>query len=214
MVIFWDFDGVIKDSVQAKSEAFGNLFAQFGNELSRRVIEHHESNGGISRFEKIPIYLGWSGVRVTPEITKDYLDKFSKLVKNKVIESNWVPGVLEVIQNRKINESSFIITATPQDEIEEIINKLELTPFFQKIIGAPTMKSDAVKNTLETFCLNAHEAILIGDSISDFQAAKNNNITFVLRKTTLNIGLQKKLDCIMIDDFLDNCWYSLNQKMN
>ena len=58
MIIFWDFDGVIKDSVQIKSKAFGNLFAQFGNIISKRVIEHHESNGGMSRFEKIPIYLG------------------------------------------------------------------------------------------------------------------------------------------------------------
>ena len=125
MIIFWDFDGVIKDSVQIKSKAFGNLFAQFGNKISKRVIEHHESNGGMSRFEKIPIYLGWSGVRVTPELIEEYLNKFSILVKSKVIESDWVPGVLEVMQNKKINQLWFIVTATPQDEIEEIINQIK-----------------------------------------------------------------------------------------
>jgi phosphoglycolate phosphatase-like HAD superfamily hydrolase len=214
MIIFWDFDGVIKDSVQIKSKAFGNLFAQFGNKISKRVIEHHESNGGMSRFEKIPIYLGWSGVRVTPELIEEYLNKFSILVKSKVIESDWVPGVLEVMQNKKINQLWFIVTATPQDEIEEIINHLELNAFFQKIIGAPIMKSDAIKSILQSFSFEANDAIMIGDSISDYQAAVKNNVTFILRKTTLNKGLQKKLDCIMIDDFLDNCWDSFNQNSN
>jgi len=214
MIIFWDFDGVIKDSVQIKSKAFGNLFAQFGNIISKRVIEHHESNGGMSRFEKIPIYLGWSGVRVTPELIEEYLNKFSILVKSKVIESDWVPGVLEVMQNKKINQLWFIVTATPQDEIEEIINHLELNAFFQKIIGAPIMKSDAIKSILQSFSFEANDAIMIGDSISDYQAAVKNNVTFILRKTTLNKGLQKKLDCIMIDDFLDNCWDSFNQNSN
>jgi len=208
MIIFWDFDGVIKDSVQIKSKAFGNLFAQFGNKISKRVIEHHESNGGMSRFEKIPIYLGWSGVRVTPELIEEYLNKFSILVKSKVIESDWVPGVLEVMQNKKINQLWFIVTATPQDEIEEIINHLELNAFFQKIIGAPIMKSDAIKSILQSFSFEANDAIMIGDSISDYQAAVKNNVTFILRKTNLNKGLQKKLECIMIDDFLDNCWDS------
>ena len=48
MVIFWDFDGVIKDSVKVKSTAFGELFAPFGEDIVNRVIEHHEANSGIS----------------------------------------------------------------------------------------------------------------------------------------------------------------------
>ena len=131
-----------------------------------------------------------------------------------MIESDWVPGVLEVMQNKKINQLWFIVTATPQDEIEEIINHLELNAFFQKIIGAPIMKSDAIKSILQSFSFEANDAIMIGDSISDYQAAVKNNVTFILRKTTLNKGLQKKLDCIMIDDFLDNCWDSFNQNSN
>ena len=34
-VIFWDFDGVIKDSVSVKSDAFVQLFLPFGKQISK-----------------------------------------------------------------------------------------------------------------------------------------------------------------------------------
>jgi len=212
MVIFWDFDGVIKDSVEVKSKAFGELFSPFGFDIVKKIIDHHEENSGMSRFEKIPIYLGWLGVKVTPELIEEYLNKFSILVKSRVVDSNWVPGVLELIQNRTNKQFSFLISATPQDELEEIVNTLELTMFFHKIIGSPTNKSDAIQNILEDFGLETNEVILIGDSTGDYQAAVENNISFVLRKTSLNKGLQKQLDCIMIDNFLGKSWDSFKQK--
>jgi phosphoglycolate phosphatase-like HAD superfamily hydrolase len=213
MVIFWDFDGVIKDSVQAKSDAFRELFFAFGVDVVKRIIDHHEANSGMSRFEKIPIYLVWSGCELTPELYEKYLILFSKMVESKVVESNWVPGVLELIKNRTNEQFSFLISATPQDELEKIINTIELTEFFHKIVGAPNNKSDAIKDILEDFGLKPNEAILIGDSLTDYQAAFENNISFVLRKTPLNIGLQKQLDCIMIKNFLGKSWDSFKQKI-
>ena len=121
MVIFWDFDGVIKDSVKVKSIAYEQLFTPFGYDVVKQVREHHETNGGLSRFDKLPIYLGWAGCVSTPGLVEEYSNKFSILVKRKVIESNWVPGVLEFIRNKTNKQSYFIISATPQGEIEEII---------------------------------------------------------------------------------------------
>ena len=42
---------------------------------------------------------------------------------------------------------------------------------------------------------------MIGDAISDYDAAQANNINFVLRKTKLNRSLQAQLGCEMIEDF-------------
>ena len=44
---------------------------------------------------------------------------------------------------------------------------------------------------------------MIGDSNSDYEAAMENKVKFVLRKTELNKNLQKKLKCKMINDFLN-----------
>ena len=212
MVFFWDFDGVIKDSVKVKSIAFGQLFTPFGDDVVKQVRKHHEANGGLSRFDKLPIYLGWAGCLSTPELVEEYSNKFSILVKRKVIESNWVPGALEFIQNKTNRQSYFVISATPQDELEEIINSLELTEFFHKIIGAPTSKSNAIKSILESYCIDAEQSFMFGDSMSDYQAATENGITFLLRRTTENEDLQKRLNCIMFNDFTDDIWGYLDKK--
>ncbi len=43
---------------------------------------------------------------------------------------------------------------------------------------------------------------MVGDSISDYNAADENNMQFVLRRTLLNRELQTELKCLMIDNFL------------
>ena len=58
-IVFWDFDGVIKDSVEVKAAAFERLFLPYGAEIARRVRQHHEAHGGMSRFDKVPLYLAW-----------------------------------------------------------------------------------------------------------------------------------------------------------
>ena len=95
--IFWDFDGSIKDSVEAKSNAFERVFLPFGYEFATRVREHHERNGGISRQEKIPIYLSWANQSIEPKNVYKYTQEFASIVKRSVIESMWVPGVYSTL---------------------------------------------------------------------------------------------------------------------
>ena len=51
-LVFWDFDGVIKDSVLAKTNAFRLLFEEHLPELIEQICEHHRTHGGLSRFKK------------------------------------------------------------------------------------------------------------------------------------------------------------------
>ena len=130
-----------------------------------------------------------------------YLYKFSKLVKQEVIQSNWVPGILSYLEKQSESKTFFVITATPQEEIEEIINALEIKKYFEEIIGAPIKKTFAVKEVLDKYLIDVDNAVMVGDSSTDYDAAIMNNIKFILRKTKLNQRLQKKLQCKMITDF-------------
>ena len=51
-----------------------------------------------------------------------------------MINSDWVEGVLEILSEL---DKSILITATPQDEIERIIEKIEIGKFFKKVYGSP-----------------------------------------------------------------------------
>ena len=109
--IFWDFDGVIKESVKVKSDAFEKLFSPFGSKLAKKVREHHEKNGGVSRYEKFPIYLNWVGEDITKEKLDYYEKSFSSLVKKKVIDSPWVEGAKEYLQQYYTKQLFFLVTA-------------------------------------------------------------------------------------------------------
>ena len=126
-VVFWDFDGVIKDSVKTKTEVFRKLFAPYGTKIQDLVQKHHEANTGISRFEKIPFYFKeFVGKTLTKEEVGRWCKNFSHEAIEKVCQSPWVPGVLEYLQKNSKKQSFYLITATPQEEIEIIMEKLKL----------------------------------------------------------------------------------------
>lgn len=200
-VIFWDFDGVIKDSVSVKSDAFEELFYHFGNKLAKKVRNHHEKNGGISRYDKLPIYLSWAGKELSKELIDEYEKRFSKLVKKEVINSQWVEGVLKYLQKNYNRQLFFLVTATPQNEIEEITKQLHIDKYFKKIIGSPFKKKDALQTLLIKYHIDNQQALMIGDSHSDYHAAKKNQVEFIIRKTKLNKELQQILKCKMIENF-------------
>ena len=201
--IFWDFDGVIKDSVEVKSDAFEQLFLPFGKVTSKKIREHHEENGGMSRFDKIPIYLKWSNQEASQQMIDKYLQQFSKLVKDKVIDSEWAPGVLDYLQNNHNKQTFFLITATPQKEIESILYHLKIESYFKLVVGSPINKIQALSKILDKYNINLESSVMVGDSISDYEASIVNKITFILCKTKFNIFLQKQLNCIMVKDFYE-----------
>lgn len=191
-IVFWDFDGVIKDSVGAKSEAFEELFRPYGKGLAARVREHHEAHGGVSRFEKIPLYLAWAGEQATEERIREFCDRFSALALQAVIDSPWVAGVREYLALNHPRQYFVLVSATPQAEIEHILEVLGLAPWFREVHGAPKKKANALKEVLSRLQLTPERAIMVGDAETDLVAAQNNGVPFLLRRTLLNRDLQDR----------------------
>lgn len=198
-VVFWDFDGVIKDSVEAKTTGFVQLFLPYGQEISERVRRHHEANGGVSRYEKIPLYLEWAGEQVTPESISEFCRRFSERVLQAVIDSPWVPGAREYLQVNCDRQYFVLLTATPQDEILQILHALEIASCFREIHGAPKPKTAAIHEVLQRLGREPSEALVVGDAETDWRAAEENRVTFLLRRTSLNRSLQQKFNGVSLD---------------
>ena len=199
--IFWDFDGVIKDSVAVKSDAFEQLFLPFGKNMVKKIRKHHEVNSGMSRFDKLPLYLEWAGEKVSQNLVNEFSEKFSLLAKDKVISSKWIDGVLDYLKNNHKKQRFFLITATPQQEIEEILAQLKIADYFKQVSGSPINKNLAIQILLKRYNIDQQQAVMIGDSNSDYEAATSNKINFILKKTYLNQKLQTQLHCPMITNF-------------
>lgn len=200
-VIFWDFDGVIKESLRVKANALFQLFKPYGGKVVKRVLRHHSNNGGMSRYSKIPIYLKWANQRVTAEIVDHYCKQFSFLVVNNVIQSPWVLGVENYLRNRPLNQIFILVTATPQNEIEYILRALNLEKVFFKVSGAPINKMDAIRESISELCVESSKCLVIGDSIADFEAAASNGVPFILRETKDNRMAFKTYSGPSIKDF-------------
>jgi len=200
-VVFWDFDGVIKESVEVKSKAYQQLFLDYGEEVVERVRVHHEGNGGVSRFEKIPLYLRFAGISDDEATVDSFCETFSDLVVQRVIDSHWVPGVKKYLSSNSGNSHFFLVTATPKKEIDQIAHSINITRHFEEISGAPCDKAYTISRVLTDYSLNPEAALMIGDSESDFVAADSSGISFLLRRTPLNLALQQTYSGPQFDDF-------------
>jgi phosphoglycolate phosphatase-like HAD superfamily hydrolase len=191
-VVFWDFDGVIKESVTVKTAAFEQLFAAYGPDVAQRVRLHHEAHGGLSRYDKIPLYLGWTGESATSERVQEFCDRFSGLVLEQVVACDWVPGVRDYLESHHHHRYFVLLTATPQPEIEIILRRVGLTDWFRQVHGAPAAKPASIGQVLSRRHCDPLDALVVGDSETDLDAALAHGVPFLLRRTVHNETLQRR----------------------
>jgi phosphoglycolate phosphatase-like HAD superfamily hydrolase len=191
-LVFWDFDGVIKESVDVKTRAFEALFSPYGAEVAARVRAHHEAHGGVSRFEKMPLYLTWAGLDAREATVRTWCDRFSEVVLQAVIDSPWVPGVPDYLETHYKQQHFVLVTATPQTEIEIILHRLGVTHWFRQVFGAPNRKAEAIGQVLDQQQVSHSHALMVGDAESDWMAAKHHDVSFLLRRTEINYPLQRR----------------------
>jgi phosphoglycolate phosphatase-like HAD superfamily hydrolase len=200
--IFWDFDGVIKESAEIKTQAYYDLFKSYGLVFSEKVKEHHIINSGISRYEKIPIYLEWLGIN-DELLSQIYCERFSKLVVSAVINCAWVEGAERYLKNNYFSQVFYLISATPQKELEIILNELNIKDVFKIVYGAPIAKSEAIQKILAHDKIDINSSLMIGDALEDYKAAEINKINFLLRRHKLNENIFDSIHVNSISNFAD-----------
>lgn len=182
----FDFDGVIKDSVKVKSEAFVQIYKSEGKEFQRKVEQYHLDNGGISRYMKFKVWNEWLGRSTSEEVIDELAESFAQLVIDNVVASPFVKGALEALELASQKALSFIATGTPDVEINVILSQLGLSKYFQEVHGSSRKKSRIVNDILERFHLAPSEVLFIGDAQTDYKAALETGLDFYLRKTDYN----------------------------
>lgn len=178
---FFDFDGVIADSVDIKTEAFRELYRPYGEEVMRYVTQHHKEHGGMSRFLKIRHYhKELFDKNLSDDELRLLTDRFSDLVLQKVIEASFIKGAVEFIHIlHEKGKSMFIVSGTPEEEIQRIIRGKSLGDYFLEVKGTPVAKKDNLQYLLKKYQIPAQESIFFGDSPEDLNAASFLGIRFI-----------------------------------
>ncbi|WP_296634946.1 HAD hydrolase-like protein [Polaribacter sp.] len=202
--IFFDFDGVIAESVSAKTEAFKEMYLPYGEEIAKQVVKYHTIHGGVSRFEKFKYWeKKFFDKDIDDERVNELAKQFSNLVLDKVINSKEVPGVNAFLRkyNNKLN--FWIITGTPTSEIEIISEQRGISNYFKGIHGSPKNKRYWTENLLKKYKLKREETLFLGDAITDQDAAEYSKLHFWFRENEENKELFKDYKGNKFNDFFD-----------
>ena len=180
-IFIFDFDGVIADTVDVKTGAFAQLYEPFGREVVSKVVAHHTSHGGVSRFEKIRLYhQQYLKKKLSDSELVALTQQFSDLVFGKVLQAPFISGVSDFLELLKNNDKKlFVISATPEDEINKIVKGKELDRYFIEIKGSPELKKDNLNYLIGKYGIDVSKCVYFGDSKEDYNAAVSVNIPFI-----------------------------------
>lgn len=179
--VLFDFDGVILESVPARTAGFRRLFDGHPAAAVEALIRYHEENGGLSRYHKIEYFFAEIlKQELTPVERDGHAARFSALVTQAVIDSPYISGALEFV----CREQPFpmhLVSGSDQEELRLICGRLDIAARFAGIFGSPTPK---IRNVADVLAANGYEAgrtVLVGDSHNDLEAARANKISFIAR---------------------------------
>lgn len=181
--IIFDFDGVIVESTALKTEAFRTLFVDRPDHLEA-IIGLHRRHTGVDRLTKFEmIYRDILREPLSASTKRDLATRFASLVENAVVACPMVPGAADLLAALDGHIPTAVVSATPQAELERIVDRRGLGHFFKIVRGSPPAKSEAVRNLLVQQGWDAAHVLMIGDAGADLEAARANGVAFVGRPT-------------------------------
>lgn len=182
--IVFDFDGVILESADVKTDAFLELYASLGPELVAKVREHHLANLGISRFKKFAwIAEHLLGKPITEAESAALGERFSELALARVLAAPLVPGAQAALDALAPRMPLFVASGTPQGELDLVVDRRGLRRYFREVWGSPAEKPDIVRDLLARHALTPEQVLFIGDGLSDHKAATATGLHFLARET-------------------------------
>lgn len=181
--VIFDFDGVILESASIKTQAFLELFADYPQHQAE-ILNYHLANTGVSRYDKFAwIYRELLKQPLTHDQSQCLGKIFSGMVMDKIMACPFVPGALETLQAVQGQCLMFIASGTPQQELETIVQRRNLSKYFAGIWGEPQKKTEIIDHVISLFNLDREKMLFVGDGISDYQAALTKGVPFIARNS-------------------------------
>ncbi|GAC10548.1 HAD family hydrolase [Paraglaciecola chathamensis] len=179
-IYIFDCDGVILDSNDFKIDAMKkSLISQnFSSQLTESCVDYFKNNFGKSRFHHIAHFVDTIlnvGNDDRDSIYQEILSKYSYLCSELYVQCKLVPGFIELV--KRIPGQKFVASGSEQNELRSVLEKHGLASYFVNVYGSPSTKVNIVKKILS----NNPDAkvLMVGDSVSDFEAAFENGIDFL-----------------------------------
>lgn len=200
--IFWDFDGVILDSLTVKDLGFRKIFKSYPKNLVEKLIHYNRINNGLSRFHKIEyFYNQLLKKNINNSKISMYAKNFTQIMRKELCQKKYlIKDSFHFLNLNYKNYNFHLISASEHNELNYLCKKLNLDKYFLTIDGSPTPKINLIRDLLKKLKYKKKETIYIGDSVNDLEAAKINKIDFygynekkLMSKSTMYIHTFKNI---------------------
>jgi len=166
--IFWDFDGVLVDSLALKAEAFQSLFSAYSEEFRQYVASYHFNHPSKTRNQKIQHYLNILNER---DATNEILVKqFSDYIAENISRCRINSKAIELIKSNPHVKHVILSAASPED-ISIFFGITNTRHLFSIVYSLSVNKSSLVNQYLSTNDLHPSQCLMVGDSVSDYETA-------------------------------------------
>jgi len=185
--IIWDWNGTLLDDTWLCLEILNHISAR--RKMRAISLESYRAEFG---FPVVDYYrkLGFDLVRDPFErISLEFVDEYNARRLECALFAEAQP-VVNAIHELGIDQ--VILSAHPQDTLHEIVEIFGLRSYFSKLIGLDNIyaagKTDNGKAHMASLSHAPHEVLLIGDTVHDFEVAREIGSDCVL----LDIGHQDR----------------------
>ena len=205
--ILFDLDGTIVHTAPDLMAAHNHVMRKYGHlEKKMEDIKSLAGKGAwvmMQRSFKEEI----KDETLKKEMTKDFIDYYSKNIANQSIPVN---GIIDFLKWSKNKNISMAVCTNKQERLAiDLLKKLDLLKFFEYVAGSDTFKFNKpdprhLTDVVEIIGGNLKKTIMIGDSEVDAMSAHNAKLPFILIKDGYTEKTEKEIKHDeLISDFVN-----------
>ena len=179
--VAFDFDGTLVRSNQIKRDCFHETLADVPGAAA--ILDDLFASGyrgdRFALFGEVARRLGPGGMIGVPE-PDELAAGYGQLCRERIAAAPEVPGAAAALTRLAAEGVRlFLISATPQQALNEVVADRGLTRFFDLVLGAPTGKPAHLRRVIEACGIDAADIVMVGDGRDDQAAALDIGCRFV-----------------------------------
>jgi len=196
-ILIFDKDGVLFHSEDFKFEYFLGLFDEFK--------EHHEeikaylvgSGGTPRRLRFKHICEKILGMKDSEAFVDSLVKKSHEEMDGEVLKTDFVEGVKVFIEKYTENKK-FVCSGSSQEEVDQHLKRNNITHHFISAHGGVPKKSVVINDIKQN---HGPDILFFGDTMVDYNAAKEAEVTFVGLRSSKYHDPFKELDICKVYSF-------------
>jgi beta-phosphoglucomutase-like phosphatase (HAD superfamily) len=180
-LVVFDCDGVLLDSMPAKIEAFRRWVPTEHAHLQTQFMQGVMNGFGKSRIAHIThFYAELLGQALSPARLDAEVARFAQLCDPLCADAPWRPGSMDFVRAcRAAGIPRYVLSGTPQQPLETMLQSTGGADLFDLIIGSPPAKPESLTRILQQTGVPAERTVFVGDANADQAAAIHVGAHFV-----------------------------------